>query len=154
MKTKEDHLIEAVGICLFLLLAAAAAWWFFARRWSTLTVSSGLPRSGWQSTSYFSNIRLPSGSTPATVEAAARASGFVVITNSFNDLIPAEDRSTQFDGATVFRYSTTNSLDEGLLAVPAAGTNCYLYFRASGDAGDVQKSDREVQELIRKLGKF
>src|SRR5215510_2618659 len=101
MKTKEERWIEAVGICLFLLLMAAGAVWLFAPRRSTFTLSPGSSSSNWQSTSYFSMIGLPSGSTPAAVEAAVRASGFVVITNSFNDLIPTEDRSAQFEGATV-----------------------------------------------------
>jgi len=147
VKVKDDRLFNVLGICLLLLAAAAVAWFLFYPRVSVMGV-----RLSPMSISSFSDIHLGDGSTPASVDATVRAAGFELLTNvDFNDLIPVANRSPQFDGATIYRYVTGDSNDERVLALPAAGTNCYLYVNLSGDTNAVQQNWWAATQLADKL---
>ena len=142
-----------------LLLLAAVAWWgfrlFFGERTHHYAIFGATTGYSAATLTFVSWIQLPEGATPTGVETTARELGFEVFTNAtFNDLIPAERRSAEFAGTTVYRFDTANTNDVRLLAVPASGTNCYLYVCSSGDSHFMEINRIEVQQLIRRLGNF
>ena len=142
--SEDDNSWMIFGGLIFAILLILCVWWFLPSR--------PLAGTGWQKVSFLRVIPLRPDFAPADAERVAQESGFVRLTNAaFNALIPAQDQSANFINTAVFAYSTPNTNDTRLLAIPLRGTNCYLFIQQTGEIRTVRKLHREVEAFTRKL---